>query len=100
MTVVLRDEASDELDAAFEHYRAIRTDLAADLLMQFRQGVDHILRHPAGWQALDDTYCRYRINRFPYRIVYRIDSQAGTIVIIALMNLSQLPNYWKSRNRG
>jgi hypothetical protein len=31
--VILRDEAAAELDAAFEHYRAIHRDLAAEILV-------------------------------------------------------------------
>jgi plasmid stabilization system protein ParE len=98
VTVILRDEAAEELDAAFEHYRAIRADLAADLLLQFRLGVDRILTHPNAWQSLGATYRRYRLNRYPYGIVYRVDLNSDTIVIVAFMNLHQKPDYWRARN--
>jgi plasmid stabilization system protein ParE len=99
MTVIFRNEAADELDAAFEHYQAVHEDLAADLLVQFRRGVDSILTHPNAWQSLDAIYCRYRINRFPYGIVYRVDAASGILVIVAFMNLSQRPDYWRERGR-
>ena len=95
MTVIFRDEAADELEAAFDHYLAIHSELAADLLIQFRRGVDRILTFPSAWQPLDETYRRYRINRFPYGIVYRVEPEE--IVIVAFMNLSQNPDYWRTR---
>ena len=97
MNVIFRDEAADELDWAFEHYRTIHPDLAADLLVQFRRGVDRILTFPSAWQPLDETYRRYRLNRFPYGIVYRVEQEL--IVIVAFMNLSQKPDYWRARDR-
>jgi len=74
--------------------------LAGDLLVQFRRGIDRILTYPNAWQAIDETYRRYRINRFPYGIVYRIDSDSDTFVVVAVMHLSQRPDFWRERDRG
>ena len=60
--------------------------------------MDRILTHPNAWQPIDETYRRYRINRSPYGIVYRIELSSDTIVIVAFMNLSQRPDYWRGRD--
>jgi mRNA-degrading endonuclease RelE of RelBE toxin-antitoxin system len=97
VTVVLIREAEVELEEAFDHYDAILSELGVGLLTQFRRGVDQILRYPRGWQRLDDTYRRYRLRRFPYGIVYRIDSAKQEIAIVCFMHLSRKPGIWRGR---
>ncbi len=99
MTVILRDEAAAELEEAFEHYQRIKGELAADLVTEFRRGIDQILEHPNGWQPLDEKYRRYRLHRFPFGIVYRPYFPADIIVVVAFMHLSRRPNFWRGRDR-
>lgn len=37
--------------------------------------------------TLDRVYWRYRLRRFPYGIVYRVDSERRSIVMVAFMHL-------------
>ena len=67
------------------------------MIEEFRRGVERILVHPNAWQPLDATYRRYRLHRFPYGIVYRIDAAANRVVIVAVMHLSQKPDDWRNR---
>jgi toxin ParE1/3/4 len=97
MTAIILADAEDDLEHAFDYYFAIRRELALNFLDQYRHGVNRALEHPGAWQSLDDTYRRYRLHRFPYGIVYRIDQPSYRIVIVAVMHLSQSPAWWRSR---
>ena len=97
MIATILDDAEEDLEQAFEYYESERPGLGAEMLHEFRRGVDRILEFPSGWQRLDETYRRYRLHRFPYGIVYRIDTLANQVVIVAIMHLSRKPGWWKGR---
>ena len=99
MNVVIFEEAEGDLESAFDYYEERQWGLGQGLLDEFRRGVDRILQFPNGWQALDMIYRRYRLRRFPYGIVYRLDSASDQIVIVAMMHLSQEPDQWRKRDR-
>ncbi len=99
MTAIILDEAEDDLQKAFEYYEAQRAALGGEMIHEFRTGLEKILAHPKAWQPLDKTYRRYRLHRFPYGIVYRIEEKTERIVIVAFMHLSQKPGWWRTRTR-
>lgn len=99
MTAIILNEAEAELDAAFEYHNEQRAGLGHELIDEFRRGVEKVLQHPAAWHPLGATYRRYRLHRFPYGIVYRIDSAADRVVVVAVMHLSQEPGKWHGRER-
>lgn len=99
MIVRMLAEAEQDLERAHRHYERIRRGLGDDMIDEFRRGVDRIILHPNAWQPLDLTYRRYRLHRFPYGIVYRVDADSGTAMIVAVMHLSQKPDDWRSREQ-
>jgi toxin ParE2 len=94
------DEAASDLERAFDHYQQQRVGLGIELIEEFRRSVDLMLAHPRAWQPLDETYRRCRLHRFPYGVVYRIDSAGDKIVIVAVMHLSERPGAWRTRERN
>ena len=99
MNAIILAAAEDDLEQAFDYYFAIRRELALDFIDEYRRGVELMLEHPNAWQLLDETYRRYRLHRFPYGIVYRVDRAANQIIIVAVMHLSRAPGAWRGRNR-
>jgi plasmid stabilization system protein ParE len=99
MIAIALDAADEDLERAFGYYESQRKGLGFDLIDEFRRGIERILEFPNGWQLLDDTYRRYRLHRFPYGIVYRVDAEANRIVIVSLMHLSQKPGFWRDREQ-
>jgi plasmid stabilization system protein ParE len=95
----LHEDAEDELERAHDYYEQKRAGLGREFVYEFRRGVDRILENPKSWAPLDEPYRRYRLHRFPYGVVYR-QSAANEILIVAVMNLSQKPGYWRNRDRG
>jgi len=98
MTVRLSNGASQDVDEAFDYYQAIRPGLGIELLHEFRRGIDRILEQPTGWQPMDELYRRYRLDRFPYGIVYRHDKNSDEIVVIEFMHLKRKPADWRRRD--
>lgn len=97
MILIVFPRASAEVDDAFEYYYGIRPSLGFNLLTEFRQGIDQIIAHPLRWQPLDDAVRRFRLRRFPYGIVYHVESSKSIIQVIAFMHLSQHPEIWRGR---
>lgn len=99
MTAVILEEAEADIERAFDYYESQRLGLGIEMLEEFRHGVERILEHPSAWQAMDETYRRYRLHRFPYGIVYRPELEAERIIIVAVMHLHQKPGWWRTRGR-
>jgi plasmid stabilization system protein ParE len=99
VNAIILDEAEDDLEFAFNYYEQQRSGLGGEMVDEFRRATQRILEHPNAWQSLDTTYRRCRFHRFPYGIIYRTDSAASQIVIVAIMHLSQHPDSWRRRAR-
>jgi toxin ParE1/3/4 len=98
MTVMLLDGAYPDIDQAFEYYESRRRGLGDELLEEFRRGIDQSIGFPEAWHPIDETYRSYRLNRFPYAIVYRVDNNAKQIIVLSLMHLSREPGTWRKRD--
>jgi plasmid stabilization system protein ParE len=99
MIALMLEGAEEDLEAAFNYYEVRRQGLGVDLVEEFRRAVTRILEFPGAWQALDETYRRYRLHRFPYGVVYRVDRSAGKAIIVAVAHLSRGPGWWRARDR-
>jgi plasmid stabilization system protein ParE len=91
MTVIILDEAEADLERAFDYYEGHRAGLGVEMLEEYRRGVERILEYPNAWGLFGEVYRRYRIHRFPYGIVYRVDLVADRAVIVAVMHLAEEP---------
>jgi toxin ParE1/3/4 len=89
MNAITLPQADEELELAFDHYQRQAHNLGLELVEEYRRGVDRILEYPRAWRALDDTFRRYRLHRFPYGIVYRISEADDLIVIVEFMHMHQ-----------
>ena len=97
MMAEILDLAENELEEAFGYYEQQRSRLGREMLHEFRKGVDRIVQLPHAWRPLDATYRCYRLHRFPFGLIYRIDEAAGKIVIVCVMHLSRKPGQWERR---
>ena len=97
MTAIILDEAEVDLERAFDHYEGHRAGLGVEMLEEYRRGVERILEYPNAWGIFGEIYRRYRIHRFPYGIVYRVDLVADQAVIVAVMHLAEGPDKWQAR---
>ena len=95
MKVRLEPAAQQELTDAVEYYERQRPALGGEFLDEFEAAFQRIQDNPNAWAPLEGDTRRCRTKRFPYGVIYRIQSE--TIEIIAVMHLHRDPEYWKNR---
>ena len=89
-----RDAAREAIDAA-AYYNSEREGLGDDFREEVQSGVARILESPLTWPLQYKDVRRYRLNRVPDGIYYRIRDDA--IEVVAVMHLHRKPLYWRHR---
>ena len=99
MTLVFHPLAEREFIAAARFYETRARALGADFIRQVERTLGEIVTHPnAGSLFAGSTIRRRLIQRFPFGLVYEIES--ANISVIAVMHLRRQPGYWKRRRRS
>jgi ParE-like toxin of type II ParDE toxin-antitoxin system len=88
-----KPDAALELLAAVEHYEAERPGLGGEFLDAVDLAIVAIKEAPTRWPRIDQHARRYRLDRFPYHLVY--DIKESVVVIIAVAHQHREPGYWK-----
>lgn len=87
--------AEDEMTDAADYYESQVKGLGSAFLLEVREAVNTIEIDPEMWAIVRGNVRRRLVRRFPYSILYKIES--SQIVIIAVMHLHRNPNYWHDR---
>lgn len=95
MQVRLLAPAQAELDEAIAWYAAQAPGLGDGFLVEFLRCIEVIRRHPDGWHPLAPAIRRCRLRRFPYGVVYTVES--GDVLVLAIAHQHRKPGYWQSR---
>jgi toxin ParE2 len=95
VTIRFLTEAEAELDDAVAYYETQLAGLGAEFAVEIRAGLARIEEFPEAWQSLSRRIRRYRLNRFPYGILYA--AVGDDIVVVAVMHLHRKPDYWETR---
>jgi plasmid stabilization system protein ParE len=95
VTIRFLEIAELELDQAIRWYELQRPGLGDALLNEVLAAADRIVRYPDAWQPLGEDIRRYRLSRFPYGVIYAIES--GDIIVLAIAHLHRKPDYWRDR---
>jgi len=88
--------AESELWDAALYYESHRPELGIRFLNAVDAGLAAILDHPRRWPEIDAGIRRYRLERFPYALVYRQVAD-DVVEIIAVTHLRRRPGYWQDR---
>ncbi len=88
-------EAVDEFNSAIGYYEESEKGLGIDFTIEVHAVIERILAHPLAWTAIDNEIRRCLVPRFPYGILYSVESEE--IYILAVMNLHREPDSWKTR---
>lgn len=95
MTFSFHPEAEAEFSEAIEYYENRESGLGYDFSIEVFAAIRNIIRYPTSWPVMEDNVRRCLVSRFPFGIVYSIES--GEIFILAVMHLRRHPDYWKNR---
>jgi toxin ParE1/3/4 len=96
VTLVFHPLAEREFIAAARFYETRAPGLGADFIRQVDRALSEIVAHPKAGPLFASTTIRRRlIQRFPFAIVYELES--ANISVIAVMHLRRRPGYWRRR---
>ncbi len=87
--------AEQEMLDAAKYYELQAPGLGTSFLDKIKFAINDISECPERWPIIRFDIRRRLIHRFPYCLLYRIDS--NEIVILAVMHLRRHPNYWIRR---
>jgi toxin ParE1/3/4 len=98
VTLVFHPLAEREFIAAARFYETRAQGLGADFIRQVERALSEIVARPKAGRPFAGTTIRRRlIQRFPFGIVYELES--ANISVIAVMHLRRQPGYWQWRRR-
>jgi plasmid stabilization system protein ParE len=87
--------AQKELQQTVDYYESCSKGLGKRFALEVKSSIRQIMQYPHAWTAVRKELRRYIIDRFPYVILYYVESDK--IVIVAVMNTKQRPDYWVNR---
>jgi hypothetical protein len=88
-------EAEAEFLEAIAYYESSVPGLGEDFSLEVYSTIQNILSYSYAWPIVEDDIRRCLTNRFPYGVLYSIESDR--IYILAVMHLHRHTDYWKSR---
>lgn len=89
------DEASNEIDEAFEWYLKRSVRAASEFQHLLKNALLEIDAKPwLGIMLTDDAYW-YRLKKYPYLLIYQ--NRMPIIRVIAVAHQSRRPGYWMKR---
>jgi plasmid stabilization system protein ParE len=91
-------EARAEAFDAFEWYRLRSSNASRRFQQQLELAQGAIQDSPESWAAYLHGTRRYQLKRYPYLVVFRI--QSNQIDIIAVAHGRRRPGYWRDRLRS
>ena len=95
MRVVLEREAEQEMLDAAKYYETAQLGLGSDFLDEVQIASHAIGRDPLRYGFYGRPIRSIKLERFPYRLLYAIETDR--ILIVAVMHLHRRPDYWKHR---
>ena len=96
MTFSFHPEAEDEFVDAVGYYEDCDFGLGIDFSREVYATIQNIIDYPTMWPKIEDEVHRCLVHRFPYGVLYSVESDA--ILILAVMHLHRDPDYWKHRS--
>ncbi|MGA2230799.1 MAG: type II toxin-antitoxin system RelE/ParE family toxin [Tepidisphaeraceae bacterium] len=90
-------EARVDLLAAADFYETQQAGLGTEFAVDVGLGLARLLEAPRRWPEIELGIRRYRLDRFPYGLIYRIAS-ARMVEIIAVFDLRRRPGSWRDRD--
>ena len=96
MSYRLTIEAREDVAGAAAYYESQRDGLGLEFAIEVGIGIAHVLMAPSRWPEVEPGVRKYRIDRFPYGIFYRVAAQH--IDVIAVFDLRRAPGSWRRRS--
>jgi plasmid stabilization system protein ParE len=92
---IFHPEAEEEFIAAARFYERQAEGLGREFIAEVRHTVRCIVAHPESGARLSRGLRRMLVDRFPYAVLYRAETEQ--ILLVAVMHLHRRPGYWRHR---
>ena len=86
--------AINDAREAGSYYNKQAAGLGREFRQEIRKAISRICKDPMAWPQLAEKFRWCLVNRFPYKIIYRIEQ--SEIVIVAVMHPKRHPERWRS----
>ena len=93
---VLAEATADARDAQL-WYAQRSADAAANFVIELDKGIEKVVEAPMRWPKHDYGTRRYRLDTFPYLIVYRLSPDR--IRIMAIQHSKRRAMFWRDRGK-
>jgi len=94
-SAVFHQEAEEEFIAAARLYERHAEGLGREFITEVRYTIGRIVAHPESGARFARGLRRMLVNRFPYAVLYRLETEQ--VLLVALMHLHRRPGYWRRR---
>jgi plasmid stabilization system protein ParE len=94
-SLILRQAAEDDVEAAFTWYEEQRPGLGSEFLLAVEAGLAAIQRDAELYPTVYKRARRCLLRRFPYALFFVID--AAVVEVIACTHARRHPRRWRSR---
>jgi len=95
MKVRFLKPAQSEVDDAVAWYDSQSHGLGTQFLDDLDRVIRRIVAYPLSSMEIEQGLRRCLFSRFPYGIIYGIDSE--TVIVVAVAHLHREPKYWIDR---
>ena len=95
MIFTIHPEAKIEITYHADYYEDKQEGLGAEFIEEVYATIQRIIEFPKAWQTISKNTRRCLTSRFPFGIIYTIESDR--IRILSVMLLNRKPYYWKNR---
>mgnify|MGYP001587010758 CR=1 FL=1 len=95
MKVRFLKTAQYEVDDAVAWYDSQSPNMGIQFLDDIDRAIRRIAAYPLSSVEIEQGLRRCLLSRFPYGIIYGIDSE--TIIVVAVAHLHREPRYWINR---
>jgi hypothetical protein len=92
--LILLKLADEEVKAVSQFYED-RCSMGAAFLDAADAAYVEIRRNPLAWPIVKNGFRKYKLGRFPYNAIYKIESDR--IIVVAVAHQHQKPFYWRDR---
>ncbi|HXS57212.1 MAG TPA: type II toxin-antitoxin system RelE/ParE family toxin [Hanamia sp.] len=86
----VQSEAIIDIQEGFEWYEMQKEGLGFEFIEEIENGFEKICNQPQFYTSISPTFRRFKIERFPYLIVYEIEDNA--VIVNSVRHGSQKPN--------
>ncbi|MBE9067312.1 type II toxin-antitoxin system RelE/ParE family toxin [Leptolyngbya cf. ectocarpi LEGE 11479] len=97
MKYVFHPDSLTEYSEAVRYYAEQNVDLAQAFIDAVEKAIYRLRDSPGRYPAIDGDIRRCLTLKFPYGILYTIESDS--ILILALIHCKKKPGYWNSRQK-